>query len=341
MKENIAKLIENCKKEIGQSDTMAKLRDAKVKYLGKSGELTAILRGMKDIAPIDRPAVGVFVNEARNLLEAEFDKAEKILSKIELNQKLEKEFIDISLDKFDPAVLGGLHPITKIQNEVLDLFINLGFEVLEGPEIETDYYNFQALNIPSDHPARDMQDTFYITQNILLRTHTSPNQVRTMECKKPPIKMLCPGRVYRSDSDASHTPIFHQVEGLVVDEGITLSDLKGTLEYLAKNIFDKKTQVRLRPSYFPFTEPSVEVDLTCSNCGGKGCNVCKGTGWVEILGAGMVHPFVLENCGIDSRKYSAYAFGVGMERMAMIKYGIPDIRLCYENDIRFLKQFKD
>ncbi|HPG91983.1 MAG TPA: phenylalanine--tRNA ligase subunit alpha [Clostridia bacterium] len=341
MKEKIAKLIENCKNEIAQADVMSKLMETKVKFLGKSGELTAILRGMKDVPPEERPVVGVYVNDARNLLENEFSIAEERLSKIELQQKLSKEFIDISLDKFDPAVLGGLHPITKIQNEVLELFINLGFEVLEGPEIETDYYNFQALNIPSDHSARDMQDTFYITQNILLRTHTSPNQVRTMERKKPPIKMLCPGRVYRSDSDASHTPIFHQIEGLVVDEGITLSDLKGTLEYMAKNLFDKKTQVRLRPSYFPFTEPSVEVDLTCSNCGGKGCNVCKGTGWVEILGAGMVHPFVLENCGIDSSKYSAYAFGFGMERMAMIKYGIPDIRLCYENDIRFLKQFKD
>ncbi len=339
MKQKIDMLMLSCKNEIASSQTSAELSAVKVKYLGKSGELTAILRRMKDLPAEERPKAGVFINEARNLLETAFADKEKFLAETELEQRLKKEFADITLDKPGRS-LGGLHPVTKIQNEILDMFIELGFEVLEGPEIETDYYNFQALNIPQNHPARDMQDTFYITQNILLRTHTSPNQVRTMEKKKPPIKMLCPGRTYRSDSDASHTPMFHQIEGLVVDRGITLSDLKGTLEYMAKNLFSPSTEVRLRPSYFPFTEPSVEVDLTCSACGGKGCSICKGTGWVEVLGAGMVHPFVLENCGIDSAEYTGYAFGFGLERMAMIKYGIPDIRLCYENDVRFLKQFK-
>ncbi|MGN1066819.1 MAG: phenylalanine--tRNA ligase subunit alpha, partial [Candidatus Fimimonas sp.] len=234
---------------------------------------------------------------------------------------------------------GALHPVTLIVNRISELLIPMGFEVVSGPEIESDYYNFQAVNIPADHPARDMQDTFYITDSILLRTQTSPMQARLMERKKPPIKMICPGKVFRSDSDASHSPVFHQMEGLVVDENITLCDLKGILEYLAQNLFGKDTKVRFRPSYFPFTEPSVEVDLTCSNCGGKGCSLCKGTGWIEVLGAGMVNPVVLENCGIDSKKYTGYAFGWGLERVAMIKYGIPDIRLFYENDKRFLEQF--
>jgi phenylalanyl-tRNA synthetase alpha chain len=298
-----------------------------------------VLRGMKDIPAEEKPKVGVFINEARNTLEDAFAAKEQILTEQEMQRKIESEFIDITLDKAGHEV-GTLHPVTRIQNEITDLFVELGFEVLEGPEIETDYYNFQALNIPENHPARDMQDTFYISPNVLLRTHTSPNQVRTMEKRKPPIKILCPGRTYRSDSDASHTPMFHQIEGLVVGENITLADLKGTLEYMAKKMFSSETQVRLRPSYFPFTEPSVEVDLTCANCKGKGCPVCKGTGWVEVLGAGVVHPFVLDNAGIDSSKYTAYAFGIGLERMAMIKYKIPDIRFCYENDVRFLKQFK-
>ncbi|HIW55770.1 MAG TPA: phenylalanine--tRNA ligase subunit alpha, partial [Firmicutes bacterium] len=229
---------------------------------------------------------------------------------------------------------------TLVADEIMDIFKGLGFEVLEGPEIETDYYCFEALNIPKNHPARDMQDTFYITDNILLRTHTSPNQVRVMEKKQPPIKMLCPGKVYRSDDDASHSPMFHQIEGLVVDKHITLCDLQGTLEAFAQALFDEKTKTRFRPSFFPFTEPSVEVDLTCSNCGGKGCKLCKGTGWIEVLGAGMVHPKVLENCGISSEKYTGYAFGMGLERIAMIKYGIPNIKLFFENDARFLKQFR-
>ncbi|MBR2372475.1 MAG: phenylalanine--tRNA ligase subunit alpha, partial [Clostridia bacterium] len=235
---------------------------------------------------------------------------------------------------------GHLHPVNLVANEIMDIFKGLGFEVLEGPEIETDYYCFEALNIPKNHPARDAQDTFYIAEDIVLRTHTSPNQVRVMEKKQPPIKMLCPGKVYRSDDDASHSPMFHQIEGLVVDKNVTLCDLMGTLEAFAQALFNEKTKARFRPSFFPFTEPSVEVDLTCSSCGGKGCKLCKGTGWIEVLGAGMVNPKVLENCGIDSSKYTGYAFGMGLERIAMIKYGIPNIKLFFENDVRFLKQFR-
>ena len=261
------------------------------------------------------------------------------IAEMELQHKLKSEKVDISLKSLDEP-LGTLHPVTLITQQIQEMLIPLGFKVLEGPEIETDYYSFQALNIPKDHPARDMQDTFYITDSILLRPHTSPMQARFMENNQPPIKIVCPGKVFRSDSDASHSPVFHQIEGLVVDKHLTLCDLKGTLEYIAQNLFTKDTKVRFRPSYFPFTEPSVEVDLSCSNCGGKGCSLCKGTGWIEVLGAGMVNPFVLENCGIDSKQYTGYAFGIGIERIAMIKYGIPDIRLFYENDARFLRQFK-
>lgn len=339
MKEKIKALIDNCLNQLNNVKILSDLKELKVKFLGKSGELTSILRGMKDVAPADRPLVGSYVNEARNTLESKFDEVEEALNSAELSERLQKESVDITLRKSENK-WGTLHPITLMQNEIIDLFASLGFTTLEGPEIETDYYNFQALNVPADHPARDMQDTFYITDSILLRTQTSPNQARCMETTKPPIKMLCPGKVYRSDSDASHSPIFHQIEGLVVDERITMRDLLGTLEYMAKNIFDSSTKVRFRPSFFPFTEPSVEVDLSCTNCGGKGCNLCKGTGWIEVLGAGMVHPWVLDNCNIDSTKYSGFAFGFGVERMAMIKYGISDIRLFYENDVRFLKQFK-
>lgn len=313
------------------------LQDIKVKYLGKSGELTGLLKSIKDLPPEERPGFGAKVNLLRNELEQSLSEKQEYLKAAELQRKLQEEKIDISLNSCKP--LGALHPVTLVENQICDLLVAMGFEVLSGPEIEMDYYNFKALNIPEDHPARDMQDTFYITDSILLRTHTSPMQARLMERKKPPIKMVCPGKVFRSDSDASHSPVFHQIEGLVVDKNLTLRDLKGTLEYLASNLFSKDTKVRFRPSFFPFTEPSVEVDLTCSNCGGKGCSLCKGTGWIEVLGAGMVNPYVLENCGIDSSKYNGYAFGVGIERIAMIKYGIPDIRLFYENDQRFLKQF--
>lgn len=317
--------------------TVEQAQEVKVRYLGKSGELTALLKGIRDLPQEERPTFGAKVNELRNYMEATLQARLAELKALEMQRRLQQEKVDVSLTDVRPW--GALHPITLVENEICRLMTAMGFEVLSGPEIETDYYNFQALNIPYDHPARDMQDTFYITDNILLRTHTSPMQARLMEKKKPPIKMVCPGKVFRSDSDASHSPVFHQIEALVVDEKVTLCDLKGTLEYLAAHLFGESTKVRFRPSFFPFTEPSVEVDLSCSNCGGKGCSLCKGTGWIEVLGAGMVNPFVLDNCGIDSSKYNGYAFGIGLERIAMIKYGIPDIRLFYENDVRFLKQF--
>ncbi|MCM1043810.1 MAG: phenylalanine--tRNA ligase subunit alpha [Corallococcus sp.] len=337
MENKIFEVNSRCSEELNACTSTRELQDLKVKYLGKSGELTLMLKGIKEFPAEDRPRVGNMINELRKSLECMFSKQNEILADSELKQQLQSEQVDISLTSTKPV--GTLHPITLVTNEIVDLFVALGFEVADGPEIETDYYNFQALNIPLDHPARDMQDTFYITDGILLRTQTSSVQARLMQNKKPPLKMVCPGKVFRSDSDASHSPVFNQIEGLVVDENITLRDLKGTLEYLAKHLFGDKTKVRFRPSYFPFTEPSVEVDLTCSNCGGKGCSLCKGTGWIEVLGAGMVHPYVLENCNIDSNKYTGYAFGMGVERIAMIKYGIPDIRLFYENDVRFLRQF--
>ena len=335
--DKISEIQQLCLNELSACENLLQLQDLKVKYLGKSGELTALLKSIKDLPADERPTFGAKVNQLRNLLEDAFSAATKQLKDKELQNKLQNERIDISLSAMRPW--GALHPITLMENKISELLISMGFEVLSGPEIETDYYNFQALNIPADHPARDMQDTFYLADGILLRTQTSAVQARLMEHKKPPIKMICPGKVFRSDSDSSHSPVFHQMEGLVVDENVTLRDLKGTLEYLAQNLFEPTTKVRFRPSFFPFTEPSVEVDVTCSNCGGKGCSLCKGTGWIELLGAGMVHPFVLENCGIDSKKYNGFAFGLGIDRFAMIKYGIPDIRLLFENDQRFLKQF--
>ena len=323
--------------ELEACATLAAVQELKVKYLGKTGELTGLLKSIKDLPAEERPGFGAKVNELRNQMEAAFAEKQDKLKSTELQRKLQEEKIDISLSASKPW--GALHPVTLIENQITELMVAMGFEVLSGPEIETDYYNFQALNIPEDHPARDMQDTFYITDSILLRTQTSAMQARLMEKKKPPIKVICPGKVFRSDSDASHSPVFHQIEGLVVDKNITLCDLKGTLEYIAAHLFGENTKVRFRPSFFPFTEPSVEVDVTCSNCGGKGCSLCKGTGWIELLGAGMVNPYVLENCGIDSKKYNGFAFGIGMDRFAMIKYGIPDIRLLFENDQRFLKQF--
>lgn len=336
--DKIAEIRQRCMQALTECEKVSLLQELKVKFLGKVGEVTSLLKSIKDLPQEERPSFGAKVNQLRNLLEDAFAQRQQTLSETEIKNKLQKEKVDVSLTAVSPW--GALHPVTLIENKISSLLVSMGFEVIAGPEIETDYYNFQALNIPQDHPARDMQDTFYITDSILLRTQTSAMQARLMEKKQPPIKMICPGKVFRSDSDSSHSPVFHQIEGLVVDENITLCDLKGTLEYLAKNLFGKETKVRFRPSYFPFTEPSVEVDLTCSNCGGKGCSLCKGTGWIEVLGAGMVNPAVLENCGIDSEKYTGYAFGWGMDRIAMIKYGIPDIRLFYENDQRFLKQFE-
>ena len=339
MKEKIAIMKESVNQDFSAAKSLKELFDAKVKYLGKQGQLTELMKGMKDIPKEERPAFGKIVNELRDEIDAVYAKFEEVLKNQERLAQFEKESIDITLPG-KPSDVGTLHPITLVKNELINAFVGMGFEVFEGPEIEEDYYNFQMLNIPQDHPARDMQDTFYINDNILLRTQTSAGQVRVMLDKKPPIKILSPGKVFRSDDDASHSPMFHQMEGLVVDKGITLCDLKGTLEEFCKIMFGKDAKTRLRPSYFPFTEPSVEVDVSCSECHGKGCKLCKGTGWIEILGAGIVNKKVLEGCGIDSEVYSGYAFGMGIERIAILKYKIPDIRLFFENDLRFLKQFK-
>ena len=317
---------------------MKTVGDVRAKYLGKNGEITALLRGMKDIPFEMRAAYGKQINDLKEEVTAFFAEKESELKAAETADKFKKEWIDVTL----PAKMrkvGGLHPLNIVKNKIIDAFVGMGFEIFEGPEIDTDYYCFQALNIPKDHPARDMQDTFYINDNVLLRPHTSPGQVRTMENKKPPIKILSPGRVYRADDDASHSPMFHQIEGLVVDKGVSLCDLKGLLDEFVRKIFDKDTKTRFRPSYFPFTEPSVEVDVTCCKCGGKGCNLCKGTGWIEILGAGVVNKKVLEMSGIDSDVYSGLAFGLGIERITMIKYGISDIRTLFESNVAFLEQF--
>lgn len=336
--EKFEELKQKAKEEVEKISSLKTMGDIKAKFIGKNGEITALLRGMKDIPADLRAAFGKRVNDLKEEVSAFFAKKEEELKAAENALKLKKEAIDITLPGKIPQV-GGLHPLNIVKNKIIDAFTGMGFEIFEGPEIDTDYYCFQALNIPKDHPARDMQDTFYISDNVLLRPHTSPGQVRTMENKKPPIKILSPGRVYRADDDASHSPMFHQIEGLVVDKGVSLCDLKGLLDEFVRIIFDKDTKTRFRPSYFPFTEPSVEVDVTCCKCGGKGCNLCKGTGWIEILGAGVVNKKVLEMSGIDSNVYSGLAFGLGIERITMIKYGISDIRTLFENNVSFLQQF--
>lgn len=319
-------------------DSSRALNEIKVTFIGKNGEVTSLLRGMKDIPAEERSAFGKMVNDLKNEVEAMFIEKEKGIKELELLKKYEKEKIDVTLPG-NPQQIGSIHPLNLVKNQIIDAFTGLGFEIFEGPEIDTDYYCFQALNIPEDHPARDMQDTFYFGDNILLRPHTSPGQVRTMEKGDLPIKILSPGRVYRADDDASHSPMFHQIEGLVVDKGVSLCDLKGLLDEFVKIMFDDQTKTRFRPSFFPFTEPSVEVDVTCCKCHGKGCSLCKGTGWIEILGAGVVNKKVLEMSGIDSSVYSGLAFGLGIERITMIKYGISDIRTLFENNVKFLKQF--
>lgn len=336
--EKFEELKQKAKEEIEKIVSLKTINDVRAKFIGKNGEITALLRSMKDIPADMRAAFGKRVNDLKEEVSAYFAKKESELKSAETEKKFRAEAVDITLPgKFQHA--GGLHPLNIVKNKIIDAFTGMGFEIFEGPEIDTDYYCFQALNIPKDHPARDMQDTFYFSDNILLRPHTSPGQVRTMESKKPPIKILSPGRVYRADDDASHSPMFHQIEGLVVDKGVSLCDLKGLLDEFVKVIFDKDTKTRFRPSYFPFTEPSVEVDVTCCKCGGKGCNLCKGTGWIEILGAGIVNKKVLEMSGIDSDVYSGLAFGLGIERITMIKYGISDIRTLFENNVSFLQQF--
>lgn len=337
MKETLEQIRSDALNEISAPD--ADPEELRVRFLGKKGKLTAVLRGMGSLSAEERPLIGQLANEVRSALENALNAKAAELKEKKLERQLRHEKLDVTMPG-STLPMGHQHPLTRVQREMEDIFIGMGFQIAEGPEVEYDYYNFQALNIPENHPARDTQDTFYITDNILLRSQTSPVQVRVMEKQKPPIRVISPGRVYRSDAlDATHSPLFHQMEGLVVDKGITMSDLKGTLETFAKKMFGENTNIRFRPHHFPFTEPSAEVDVSCFACGGKGCRVCKGEGWIEILGAGMVHPFVLSNCGIDPEVYSGFAFGMGIERVAMKHYGIDDIRLFYENDRRFLEQF--
>ncbi len=320
-------------------ETIEELEALRVKYLGKKGELTQILRGMGKLPAAERPKVGQMVNQAKNELEATYTQRRTELLKKEQEIQLAAETLDLTLPGRKPGQ-GGLHPLTLVLNEIKQVFVNMGYQVVEGPEIETDYYNFGALNIPKDHPARDMQDTFYITEDFLLRSQTSPVQIHIMENQAPPVRIIAPGKVYRSDSDVTHSPMFHQVEGLLIDEGVTFADLKGTLQVFAERLFGQGARTRFRPSYFPFTEPSAEVDVSCIICHGEGCRVCSHTGWLEILGSGMVDPRVLEQVGYDTSKVSGFAFGMGIERIAMLKYGVNDIRLFFNNDQRFLNQFK-
>lgn len=340
MKEKLKKIRECAIAEIENSDGLEKLGEVRNTILGKKGELTAVLKGMKDVPPEDRPKVGQWVNETREAIENILAEQTKKLEAEALRLRYEAEKIDVTMPAEEPAK-GNLHPITQVRNQLTDIFASMGFEVYEGTEIETDYYNFTALNTPQDHPARDMQDTFYLSPEFLLRTQTSAGQIHVMEAKKPPIKIISPGKVFRSDDDATHSPMFTQMEGLVVDKGITLCDLKGMLDEFVKKIFGETVTTRLRPSYFPFTEPSVEVDVSCFQCGGKGCKLCKGTGWIEVLGAGVVNNKVLEGCGIDTDIYSGFAFGIGIERIAMLKYGINNIKLLFESDLRVLNQIDD
>ena len=339
MKEKLQSIREEALKQIQSADVPEKLNDVRVRFLGKKVELTAVLKGMKDVAAEERPKVGQMVNEVRQEIEGILDETKKKMDAKIREEKLKAEVIDVTLPS-KKNVVGHRHPNTIAQEEVERIFIGMGYEVVEGPEIEYDLYNFEKLNIPADHPAKDEQDTFYINKDIVLRTQTSPVQARVMEQGKLPIRMISPGRVFRSDEvDATHSPSFHQIEGLVVDKNISFADLKGTLEVFAKELFGPETKTKFRPHHFPFTEPSAEVNVTCFKCGGKDCRFCKGSGWIEILGCGMVHPHVLEMCGIDPDEYTGFAFGVGLERIALLKYEIDDMRLLYENDIRFLKQF--
>ena len=319
-------------------DTRA-LYEAKMRFLGRMGRIAALYKKLKELPPEERPVFGQQINDLKRIIEERAAEIDEKLRASELNARLAGEKVDVTMPGRRMRK-GALHPVTRVKNQLIDIFAGMGFEIFEGPEIENEYYNFTALNTPADHPARDMQDTFYVTDGFLLRTQTSAGQIRLMEKKKPPIKMLCPGRVFRSDDDATHSPMFHQMEGLVVDKHITLCDLQGMLDEFARVMFSETSKTRLRPSYFPFTEPSVEVDVSCHACGGKGCPLCKGTGWIEVLGAGMVNRRVLENCGIDPDEYTGFAFGMGIERIAMLKYGINNIKLLTENDVRFLEQFK-
>lgn len=339
MKETLNSISIAAKQAIATAADEAQIEEIRVKYLGKKGELTAILKQMGSLSPEERPKMGALVNEAKQELETLIGEKKEELKAAAREAKLKEETIDITMPAKELKP-GKLHPLNTVLDDMINIFQSMGFDVVDGPEVETDHYNFECLNVPADHPARDMQDTFYLAENILLRTQTSAAQIRTMETRKPPIRVICPGRVFRADEvDATHSPVFHQIEGLVVDKGITMCDLKGILEQFAHEIYGSETKVKFRPSFFPFTEPSVEVDVTCSECGGKGCRVCKGDGWIEILGAGMVHPNVLRSCGIDPEEYSGFAFGIGLDRLTTTRYKISDIRLLFENDKRFLDQF--
>ncbi len=339
MKEKLNAIRNAALSELEKIGTGEELEQFRIRILGKKGELTAVLRGMGQISPEERPVIGQVANEVRAAIEAGMEEKLAAIREKALEHKLAREKLDVTVPgRVQDA--GTRHPLSKTELEMCDIFRSMGFDITEGPEVETDYYNFQALNTPEGHPARDTQDTFYIMDKILLRSQTSSVQVRTMEKTKPPIRVVAPGRVYRSDAvDATHSPMFHQMEGLVVDRGITMGDLKGTLEIFARKMFGEDTRIRFRPHHFPFTEPSAEVDISCFVCGGEGCRVCKGEGWIEILGAGMVHPNVLRYAGIDPEEYSGFAFGMGIERIAMRRYNIDDMRLLYENDVRFLSQF--
>jgi len=339
MKQKLQNIKEEAIKQIQQADAPEKLNEVRVRFLGKKGELTAVLKGMKNVAAEERPKVGQMVNETREAIEALLEESKAKMESALRAEKLKTEVIDVTLPP-DRNQIGHRHPNTIALEEVERIFIGMGYEVVEGPEVEYDLYNFEKLNIPADHPAKDEQDTFYINKDIVLRTQTSPVQARVMEQGRLPIRMIAPGRVFRSDEvDATHSPSFHQIEGMVIDKNISFADLKGTLEVFAKELFGEDTKTKFRPHHFQFTEPSAEVDVTCFKCGGEGCRFCKGTGWIEILGCGMVHPNVLRMCGVDPEEYSGFAFGVGLERIALLKYEIDDMRLLYENDIRFLKQF--
>ena len=340
MKEKIENLKNEAIAEIANSKNSKELYDLRVKYLGKKGELTSLLRGMGSLSPEERPKMGALVNSAKQEIENKIQEKEKELAEKELQEQLEKEEIDITLPS-QKIRRGSKHPLNRVIEEVEELFVSMGYDVVSGPELETDEYCFERLNLPKGHPARDMQDSFYITPEYLLRTQTSAVQARTMMAnkEKTPIRVIVPGKTFRREDDATHSHQFNQVEGLVIDKNISFADLKGTLEIFMKKMLGQKTELRFRPSYFPFTEPSYEVDVTCFKCGGKGCNLCKQTGWIELLGSGIVHPNVLKMNGYDPEKYSGFAFGVGLDRLAMFKYGITDIRLLYQNDVRFLKQF--
>ena len=339
MKEQLSAILADAKNQVANSQNETEIEAIRVKYLGKKGELTAILKQMGSLSPEERPKMGALVNEAKQELEELISVKKNEIKSAEQQKKLAEETIDITLPHKEIKP-GKLHPLNTVLDDMINIFQSMGFDVVDGPEVETDHYNFECLNVPADHPARDMQDTFYLAENLLLRTQTSAAQIRTMENRKPPIRVICPGRVFRADEvDATHSPVFHQIEGLVVDKGVTMCDLKGVLEEFAHEIYGSDTKVKFRPSFFPFTEPSVEGDVTCSECGGKGCRVCKGSGWIEILGAGMVHPNVLRSCGIDPEEYSGFAFGIGLDRLTTTRYKISDIRLLFENDKRFLDQF--